>query len=276
MTEKSLLSSFFAHIDELRHRFFLILIPFFSFTVLFIVFRFNIYYTDGLAILYPYPDVYSNAAAQFIDILEHQILPSQMKIIVLRPADALVADFYAAMFLALIFTMPVIVDQIGKFIKPGLKKREQAAIGKITIPAALLFAAGSVIGVWLVAPELFVIFYQFDLGLGATPYLSLSSFVNFVLIYVASFGLAFELPVIMVSLTRIGLISSEFWAKNWRYAVVGALIFGMIFSPGAFGITMILMALPIIILYFGGIYFARKVERSASSKEDLQVISEGL
>lgn len=276
MTENSLLSSFFSHIDELRHRFFNILIPFFFFVVLFIVFKFNILYFDGIALVYPYPDVYHNAAAQFILILEHHLLPPEMQIIVLRPADAIVADFYSAMFLSLILTMPVVVDQLGKFIRPALKKSEQRAIGKITIPAAVLFAAGAFIGIWLVAPELFIIFYDFDLGLGATPYLNLSSFVDFVLIYVASFGISFELPVIMVGLTRVGLVTSAFWRKNWRYAVVGALVFGMIFSPGAFGFTMVLMALPIIALYFGGIYFARRAERNNGKADDLQIVSEGL
>ncbi len=276
MSENSLLSSFFSHIDELRSRFFKILIPFFGFTVLFIAFRFNIYYADHVAVLYPYPDVYRNAAAQFIGALESHLLPPQMQIIVLKPADAIVADFYSAMFLSLLFTMPIIVDQLGKFILPALKKSEQDAITKMTVPAALLFAAGAFIGIWIVAPEMFIIFYMFDLGLGATAYLSLSSFVSFVLIYVASFGLSFELPVIMVGLTRVGLIKSEFWKKNWRYAVVAALVFGMIFSPGAFGFTMVLMALPIIILYFGGIYFARRVERKYRKSDDLQVVSEGL
>lgn len=276
MSETSFLSSFLSHLDELRHRFIRIIIPFFIFTVLFIAFRFNTFYFHGFLIFYPYPDVYRNAAAQFIMILEQFLLPSQMQVIVLKPADAVVADFYSAMFLSLLFTMPVAVNQLGKFIMPALKKRERTAISKMTWPAALLFAAGAFIGLYFVAPELFMIFYAFDIGLGAAPEINLLNFVNFVLIYIAAFGLSFELPVIMVGLTRVGLVPSSFWKKNWRYAVVGALVFGMIFSPGVTGFTMVIMALPIIALYFGGIFFAQRAERNAAKAEDLHIVSEGL
>lgn len=276
MSENSLLSSFLSHIDELRHRFVKIIIPFLIFTVVFIGFRFNLFSYHGIWVLYPYPDFYQNSAAQFIMILEKHLLPSEMQVIVLKPADAVVADFYSSMFLSLIFTMPVIVDQLGKFIGPALKKSEQNALSKVTWPAALLFVAGALIGLWLVAPELFIIFYAFDLGLGAAPEINLLNFVDFVLIYIAAFGIAFELPVIMVGLTRIGFVPSSFWKKNWRYAVVGALVFGMIFSPGVTGFTMVMMALPVIALYFGGIYFAQRAERKSATGEDLQVVSESL
>ncbi len=276
MSENSLLSSFLSHIDELRYRFVRIIVPFVIFIVIFIAFRFNLAFFHGVWIMYPYPDFYQNSAAQFIKVLENHLLPAEMQVIVLKPADAVVADFYSAMFLSLMFTMPVIVDQLGKFIGPALKKSEQKALSKTTWPAALLFVAGAFIGLWLVAPELFIIFYAFDLGLGAAPEINLLNFVNFVLIYIAAFGLSFELPVIMVGLTRVGLVNTGFWKKNWRYAVVGALVFGMIFSPGATGFTMVMMALPIIILYFGGIYFSQRAERNSTKGEDLQVVSESL
>lgn len=276
MSQNSILSSFLSHLDELRRRFIKIIIPFFIFTVLFIAFRFDSFYFHGFPIVYPYPDVYTNAAAQFIKVLENYLLPSQMQVIVLKPADAVVADFYSAMFLSLLFTMPVAVNQLGKFIMPALKKNERAAISRMTWPAAVLFAAGAFIGLYFVAPELFAIFYAFDLGLGAAPEINLLNFVNFVLIYIAAFGLSFELPVIMVALTRVGLVPASFWKKNWRYAVVGALVFGMIFSPGVTGFTMVMMALPIIALYAGGILFAQRAEKKAARTEEISVVSDSL
>ncbi len=276
MNEDSPFSSLLSHLDELRKRLINSLIPFSIFTIFFLMFRFDVYYLYRIPIPYPYPDVYRNVGAQFLLLLEQHLLPAGMKIIVIKPADSLIADLYSTMFLALIFSMPVIVNQFSKFVGPALKKSERRAIGNIGIPAAILFASGAFVGLWLVAPALFYIFYEFDLGLGAVSYLSLVSFTNFVLIYITAFGLSFELPVIMVGLTRAELVSSEFWRKNWRYAVVGALIFGMIFSPGAFGFTMVMMALPIIALYFGGIYFAERYEKKARAAEELEGVSESL
>lgn len=276
MSEKSILSTFLDHFEELRSRFIKVLIPFFIFALIFMGFRFDLMHISGFWILYPYPDVYQNAAAQFIKLLEVILLPAGMQIIVLKPADAVVADLYSSMFLALLFTMPVIVDQAGKFIGPGLREREQIAISKVTWPATILFTIGAFLGLLVVAPELFKIFYSFDLGLGAQADINLLNFVNFVLIYIAAFGFSFELPVIMVGLTRVGLVPTQFWKKHWRYAVVGAFAFGMIFSPGVTGFTMVIMAIPVIILYFGGIYFAGRAESERKSTEELQGVSEGL
>jgi sec-independent protein translocase protein TatC len=113
--------------------------------------------------------------------------------------------------------------------------------------------------------------YYYDSGLGAQPTMSITSFVSFFLIYVLTFGMAFETPIVMIGVTRAGLVPSDYWFKNWRYAVVGALIFGVIFSPGMIGFTMMLLAIPIIALYFVGIYAAERVEKrkKAEIQKDL-------
>ena len=134
-------------------------------------------------------------------------------------------------------------------------------IKSLVVPASALFVAGSFVGLWLVAPELFIIFNRFDLGLGAAPTIGIMNFVSFIFVYVLAFGFSFELPVIMVAITRLGIVNSEYWRRNWRYAVVASLIFGMIFSPGVTGFTMIVMSVPMMMLYFGGYYFARRIEK---------------
>lgn len=279
MIGNNFLESVQKYIEELRVRFIRVAIPFAIFFIFFIAFslktikiRFFLTpliprYAGGMPLFYPYPDFFHNMAAQFIQVLERHIVPVQMKIITLKPADAVVADFYAAIFLSIVFTMPIIVDQFGKFLRPALKKSEAQALGSVAIPAAILFALGSFFGMYVFAPELFKIFYGFDVGLGTIPYLGLTSFINFVIIYLVSFGLSFELPVVMVGLTRAHLVTSEFWRSHWRHAVVVSLVFGMIFSPGVTGFTMVVMAVPMIILYFGGIYFARRVERRSERAE---------
>ena len=203
-------------------------------------------------------------------------MPSSTVLIAFKPTDGVVADLYSSMFLALIFSMPVIILEIGKFLSPALKQSEKMFLRSIVVPASLLFIIGSFIGTWYVAPVLFDVFFQFDLGIGAETTMSITSFVSFFLAYIITFGLSFETPVIMVGLTRAGLVTSEYWIKHWRYAIVGAMVFGMIFSPGVLGLNMTLMALPIIILYFGGIYFAKRAERKAKQRLESERLSEAL
>jgi Sec-independent protein translocase TatC len=70
----------------------------------------------------------------------------------------------------------------------------------------------------------------------------------------------------MVGLTYLSIVPASYWRKNWRYAIVAALIFGVIFSPGVTGFTMILLAIPIIALYFVGIYASQRTERRKNNE----------
>ncbi|MGE9811204.1 twin-arginine translocase subunit TatC, partial [Ferroplasma acidiphilum] len=114
---------------------------------------------------------------------------------------------------------------------------------------------------YFIAPILFKIFASFDIGVGADVTMGISSFVSFMFMYTIAFGLSFEIPVFMVGLSRFGIVTADTWKKNWRYAVIGSLVYGMIFSPGVTGFTMVVIAIPMIALYFAGIHFAINAEK---------------
>lgn len=212
-----------------------------------------------------YPDPYSNVGAQFLVLAESHVLPKKVELIAVKPTDAMVADIYSVMFLAILFSMPIIVTEIGRFVGPGLRKQEISAIRSLGIPAAVLFAIGSIFGFWFIFPDLFKIFFYFDSSVGAYPTMSISSFTSFLFVYIISFGLSFEMPVIMVALTRLKLVQANFWLRNWRYAVVGSLIFGLVFSPGVLGVSMMIMALPMMLLYVLGAFIAKRVEEKSEA-----------
>ena len=264
------LSDVLKHLEELRYRLIRIGYFFISFFLIFIVFRVEKVSLLGSSFPFIYPDPYRNISAQFLGLIESHVLPAGTTLIALRPTDGVVGDFYVAMFLSLVFSMPAIVYHVGRFVAPGLKKREVETIFSLVIPAALLFAAGAFFGIWFIAPGLFVIFKAFDIGLGASASMGIVNFVTFLIVYVVAFGLSFEIPVVMAGLTRLRVTNSAFWKKNWRYAVIGALVFGMFFSPGVTGFTMVVMAVPMIALYFLGIYVSIRIERNLeTSSNDL-------
>ncbi len=253
--------TFLTHIEELRVRVLRIAKVFGL--LFFITIVFDIRYISVFGITFPfiYPDFYGNIGTQFLFLMESHVLSGTYNLITLNATDGLVADLYCCMFLSFAFTLPLIVDQVGKFLSPGLRRKEVDALRSVVVPGTLLFAAGAIIGIVFFIPELFRIFYSYSVGIGALPDLRITGFIYFVLIYMIVFGVSFEVPVFMVMLTRFGLITADYWADKWRYAVVGSLLFGLIFSPGVIGFTMIVMAIPMIALYFGGIYFARRAER---------------
>jgi Sec-independent protein secretion pathway component TatC len=200
-------------------------------------------------------------------IIEHTIT-EKYQLIAIKPTDGVVTDFYACLFLSIIVTSPNITYQVAKFVGPALKTNEKRLIKTTLIPALLLFLLGAALGVYIVAPLMFRILFEFDLGVGAQPTMSISSFVSFFFIYVLAFGLSFETPVIMIGLTYLKLVPSNYWYAHWRYAIVISLVFGLIFSPGVTGITMMLLAIPIIILYFVGVLASKHIEKKRNANPE--------
>ncbi len=215
MSDDELLPKLFVYLSELRVRLIRILIAFGLLTTVFMFFRLSfmsLYGTPPVPVILP--TIYHNMGIQFLGLIEHHVLPPKgTEIIILKPQDGVVADLDTSMFLAVVFSMPVIVREMGKFIgPPALRKSEKQLIRMVTVPASLLFALGAFFGLWFVAPRLFIVFRSYDLGLGASPpTISLTSFISFILIYIFAFGMSFEVPVIMVGLTRTGMVSSETW-----------------------------------------------------------------
>ena len=84
-----------------------------------------------------------------------------------------------------------------------------------------------------------------------------------VLQFFLAFGIAFELPVIMYAISLTGLIDAKFWRHNFRYAIIILVIFSAIITPDGSGITMWFVAVPMIVLYLGGIMAIVRKEKSS-------------
>lgn len=275
MNRDDIIPIVFRNLDELRHRVVRILVVFLFFFAFLLFFSIKDITLFGRTFPFITPDIYHNISAQILQAIEKWVLLPNTKLIIIKPADGLTADAYVSMFVSLILSMPVIVYEIGMFLGPALKKSEKLLLRTILVPASLLFLAGSLMGLLWIAPTLFRIFNNFDIGIGSQTTMSLMSFISFLIIYIISFGISFEVPVFMYGLTRAGMVMADTWAKNWRYAVIGSLFFGLIFSPGVTGFTEVLMALPMIGLYFSGIYFSKRYEKKFGT-HDSNTVSEAL
>ena len=265
--ENELLNYLVKYSEEIRYRILKILEVFGILFGIFVIFRIQYISLLGHRFLFLFPDPYDNIGAQVLFLLKSHILTANTALLVLKPVDGVMADFYTCMALALIISMPVIVFEVSKFIDPALKNTEKEMLRSIIIPASLLFFAGAFVGIYFIAPILFRIFTRFDIGVGAQVTIGISSFVSFIFMYTIAFGLSFEIPVFMVGLSRFGIVTADTWKKNWRYAVIGSLIYGMIFSPGVTGFTMVVIAIPMIALYFAGIHFAVNAEKKFEAEE---------
>jgi sec-independent protein translocase protein TatC len=239
----------------------LVLGPIFGFLI---AFQFRVasvsFLGRSVPVAYPYPNLFDNVTAQVFRAMV-TLLPPQVQLLNIGVADAVMVQVEIGALLTLIFGMPWIIHEVGAFLVPALRKNERGLLRQIGIPATVLFAIGTTLGLLVFTPLTFVFLFDYVSAMGLAPVMGVQDFVSFTLLYSLAFGLVFELPVFVYALTRAGIVKGSLWLQHWRGAVLGALVFGMVVTPDNSGITMLLVATPMIVLYFGGAYFAARWER---------------
>ena len=214
----------------------------------------------SVPLAYPWPNPFYNISAQVFRAMVAWMLPPGVELLNIGVGDSIVVQLEIGGLLAVILGMPWIVHELGAFLVPALRHNERSLLRQIGIPASVLFAVGTAIGIFFLTPFTFLLLFRYVAAMGLAPVLGVQDFVTFALVYSLAFGVVFELPVFIYALTRLGVVRAAAWRKHWRGAVLGALIFGMVVTPDNSGITMLIIATPMIGLYFGGAYFARRWE----------------
>ena len=171
-----------------------------------------------------------------------------VKIQAISPMEKLFAPIRLAAIGGILIASPVIIYQVVMYILPALTRRERKMLFSYLPATSLLFAAGLAFGYFVFEPVALHVAFTFLPGVITRP--TLNNWVSFLIEYSVPFGLVFELPVVVVVLTRLGIVSPEALIKGRRYAIFGAVVVGEVFSPPAdFIFTPSLIALPIIALY---------------------------
>jgi sec-independent protein translocase protein TatC len=215
----------------------------------------------SVPLAYPWPSPFYNITAQVFRALVAWTLPAHVTLLNVGVGDSVVVQMEIGLLLAIIVGMPWIVHEVGAFLIPALRQRERLLLRNVGIPATTLFAIGTAAGLLLLTPFTFRLLFFYVAALGLAPVVGVQQFVTFALLYSLAFGVVFELPVFLYALTRLGVVRAATWRRHWRGAVIGALVFGMLVTPDNSGITMLLIAGPMMALYFGGAYFASRWER---------------
>jgi len=261
--------TFFEHLEELRRRLKVAVGVFIVAFVFMLTFSIQPTSLGQTAIWLPVPtaDQGQTIPAQFIVLLNHSLVQGSAVLVVLTPWEAVIAQLKVGMFLAAVITSPVTTYEFWRFIAPGLKPRERRLVFRIATPVVSLFLLGVLVSLLVVLPFTFPFLYAFARAFGAQPFLRFEDFLDFVLMFSLAFGLSFELPVVMYGLSYLGIVQPEFWKRNWRYAAIAIFIFGAVITPDGSGVTMMLVAMPMLALYVAGyIAVARRAKKIARTK----------
>ncbi len=167
--------------------------------------------------------------------------------------------------IAIVLASPVWLFQIFAFLVPGLTSKEKRYTFGFFFSAVPLFFLGAAAG-WFVFPHMVELLTSFSAEQDAT-YLDAKIYYDFVIKLVLAIGIAFVLPVFLVLLNFVGVLSAASIIKGWRVAILGITLFTAIATPAADVVSMFLLAVPMVVLYFAAFGVAWVHDRRAARRE---------
>jgi sec-independent protein translocase protein TatC len=188
-------------------------------------------------------------------------LPGDRTPITFGVAEPFTTTVTITAYAALIVSLPVILYQAYAFVLPALTDRERRVVVPFLVLVPVLFVAGVVFGYFVVLPAAtkFLLNFndtQFNIQVRARDYYS------FFTLTLGVMGLIFQLPIGILAVTRLGIVTPQQLSQNRRYAYVVLLVIAMLL-PGTDPVTMLIEAVPLILLYEGSVLLARIFGRPA-------------
>ena len=169
----------------------------------------------------------------------------------------------ASVVAGLVIAFPYVFWEMWRFVKPALKSHEKGLLRATTLIVSLLFFTGICFGYYVLVPVSVQFLANYQIDESVVNQFDIISYISTVLLLLLCSGLIFQLPLLVYFLTKGGFISSTMMSQYRRHALIVILIIAaMITPPDPF--SQILVALPLVLLYFFSIFVARGVERSAS------------
>jgi sec-independent protein translocase protein TatC len=180
----------------------------------------------------------------------------------------LVEPFWSHLKIALIagimLVFPFIMYQVWKFIAPGLHKKERKYVGLFVFFSSLFFGIGILFCYFLLLPFAvpFLMTYKTE---SLIAIIKIGDYIDFVLKFLLASGVVFELPLIIVLLSRMGVVNPELLTKYRKFALLGSFIIGAILTPTPDIFNQTILSIPIYLLYEIGILASRMFGKKKKS-----------
>src|SRR5712664_1789639 len=191
----------------------------------------------------------------------HNVDPQVGALKALGITDSFVISFHLAFYAGIVVSCPLLLYFLAECVLPALTAVEKRFLFPAIVVSFALFLLGVMVCYFWLLPKTILFFFRDTESLGWAPTWTVQQYYSFVTRFTIGFGLAFELPVVVLALVRFGLITYRFMARTRPYAVVLIFIMATIITPTPDILTLVALALPMCLLYESCIWIAWLMER---------------
>lgn len=199
------------------------------------------------------------AYADPIVVFLREPLPPDVPLIQIEIGDGFAIQLQISLVVGIILAMPVILWHLWRFIAPGLTAVERRAVLP-WIPIALVFFVLGVGIAYFILPFATAFLLGF-LQQGVEPTINVRSYFDFVTTLFLAFGLIMEFPILLIALSRVGIVTSERLARARRIVIVVIAISAAVLTPGPDIVSPIVLGMTLFLLYEGTVWFIRRTGR---------------
>ena len=167
----------------------------------------------------------------------------------LNPTEGFMLSIKLSLFAGIVLAFPLLLLFTLQFILPGLKKKEKRALWPAMIIGFGLFLAGVMFSYFFVLPKVLDFFYNYSQQMGVTNEWRIGYYISFATQFTLIFGLAFELPVVVMTLVKLGVLNYEIMRNTRSYAILAIVVIAALITPTPDVATLAFLAVPMILLY---------------------------
>lgn len=200
----------------------------------------------------------------FSEAIFRFIVKDAGELVQLTYGETFMAQFRIGIVAGLVIALPVVLYQVAAFVLPALTRTERIMLWVLLPGMVVLFVMGWLFGWFVVIPVTRKFLETFAMDSGVQTIMTPTNYINFVMSVNNPLGVVFELPLVVLVLAKIGLVTSRFLRRFWKYALLLIFVAAAVLSPPTI-IDQILLAIPMLVLYEFSIWLAKLVEKKRDS-----------